>query len=243
MIAKASNLQTGAARREGYWRWGLVVAGLVGLSIAWIVLPVQEWLQAFNTWVEQLGLLGYLLFGLIYIAGTVALAPGGVLTIAGGLAFGLWAFPLVVVSATIGATLAFLIARHVARDRVEAAIADRPNFKAVERAVDQEGWKVVALLRLSPIFPFNLQNYAFGVTSIPLAHYVAATFVGIMPGALLYTYLGAAGRVAGGGPEGGALKWTFFGIGLLVTVAVTVWITIRARKMLGHSGVAKAGDA
>lgn len=239
MITTASHDAQDRTRPRNIWRWVGIGAVLVAVSVGWIAFPVQDWLNDFNAWVEGLGALGYLLFGLLYIAGTVALAPGAALTIAGGLAFGLWSFPLVVVAATIGATLAFLIARHLARSRVERAIERYPTFKATEHAVNEEGWKIVALMRLSPVVPFNLQNYAFGVTAIPLLHYVAATFVGIMPGALLYTYLGAAGRAAGGDTSGGSLKWIFFAVGLILTIAVTVWVTIRAKATLDRHGVAE----
>ncbi|MEJ7685957.1 MAG: TVP38/TMEM64 family protein [Variovorax sp.] len=125
--------------------------------------------------------------------------PVSVLTIAAGLAFGLAiGFPLVVVSATIGAALAFLVARYLAHDKVESLLQERPKFKAIQSAVSEGGWKVVALLRLSPVLPFNLQNYFYGITDLKLLEYVAATFVGIMPGTLLYVYLGAAGKAASG---------------------------------------------
>jgi uncharacterized membrane protein YdjX (TVP38/TMEM64 family) len=117
-------------------------------------------------------------------------------------------------------------------------IEQRPRFKAVDQAVTENGWKVVMLLRLSPVVPFNLQNYFFGVTDIKFWHYVAATFVGIMPGTALYVYLGAIGAAAGGaGSQGGAFKWTFFGVGLLATIVVTVLITRKAKARLDELGV------
>jgi len=115
----------------------------------------------------------------------------------------------------------------------------KPRIKAVDQAVTEDGWKVVMLLRLSPMVPFNLQNYFFGVTDIKFWHYVAATFVGIMPGTAIYVYLGAIGAVAGSGSQGGALKWTFFGIGLIATVVVTVLITRKAKARLDALGVDK----
>ncbi len=106
---------------------------------------------------------------------------------------------LVVVAATAGATLAFLIARHLVRQKVESLVEERPKFKAVDEAVSEDGWKIVGLLRLSPLVPFNLQNYFFGVTDVGLLPYVAATFFGIMPGTLLYVYLGTLGKAADAG--------------------------------------------
>ena len=159
------------------------------------------------------GAVGWVIFAAVYIVSTVLLVPVSVLTIAAGLAFGLAiGFPLVVVSATIGAALAFLVARYLAHDKVESLMQKRPKFKAIQSAVSEGGWKVVGLLRLSPVLPFNLQNYFYGITDLKLVEYVLATFFGIMPGTLLYVYLGAAGKAASGS-GGGALKWTFFGIG------------------------------
>ncbi len=213
----------------------LVLAALTG---AWLLLPVGEWLRSFNQWIAGLGVWGYVIFAAIYIAATVGLAPGSPLTIGAGLVFGGLGFPLVVVAATIGAALAFLVARYLARSWVERTTARRPRFKAVDQAVTEDGWKVVVLLRLSPLVPFNLQNYFFGVTAIKFWHYVAATFVGIMPGSALYVYLGAIGAVAStSSSQGSVLKWTFFIIGLLATIVVTVLITRKAKARLEKLGV------
>lgn len=131
------------------------------------------------------------------------LVPGASLSLIAGLVFGIgWGLLLVLVSATIGATLAFLVARYLVHDRT-ADMANRyPRFNAATKAVSEEGWKVVALLRLSPLIPFNLQNYFYGITDITLWHYVSATLVGILPGALLYVYLGAAGKAVLGNRGG-----------------------------------------
>lgn len=225
------------------WLWIGLALALVVLMAVWFLLPVSEWLKSFNQWIESLGVWGYVIFAAVYIIATVLLAPGSPLTIAAGLAFSGWAFPLIVVAATIGAGLAFLVARYLARARVQRMTEQSPRFKAVDQAVTEDGWKVVMLLRLSPVVPFNLQNYFFGVTDIKFWHYVAATFVGIMPGTALYVYLGAIGAAAGGaGSQGGALKWTFFGVGLLATIAVTVLITRKAKARLDELGV-KEGSA
>ena len=187
-----------------------------------------------------------MLFAAVYVVGTVLLVPGSVLTFAGGLAFGLGiGFPLVMVSATIGATRAFLVARYLVHNKVESLMQERPKFKAIQSAVGEGGWKVVALLRLSPVLPFNLTNYFYGITDLKLLEYVAATFVGIMPGTLLYVYLGAAGKAASGGGVS-TLEWGFFALGLVATVAVAVFVTKKAKAKLKEHGVgnkgAKEGD-
>ncbi len=139
-----------------------------------------------------------------------------------------------VVAATAGAAAAFLIARHLARDKVRRLLETRRNIAAIDQAIAEDGWKIVALLRLSPLIPFNLQNYLFGVTAIPFRHFVAATFVGIIPGAALYIYLGALGKAAGGA---GPARWAAFGAGLSATIAVVILVTRKARAKLREAGV------
>ena len=228
------------------WQWALGAVVIAALVAGWFLLPINEWSDALQGWIKGLGPWGWLIFAAVYIVATVLLVPVSVLTITAGLAFGLAiGFPLVVVSATIGATLAFLVARYLAHDKVESLLQDRPRFKAIRSAVSEGGWKVVALLRLSPVLPFNLQNYFYGITDLKLPEYVAATFVGIMPGTLLYVYLGAAGKAASG--EGvSTLEWGFFALGLVATVAVAVFVTKKAKAKLKEHGVgnkgAKEGD-
>ena len=221
--------------------WKFIVIGLVvlGLFAGWFLLPVEQWMQAFNAWVQELGWVGWLVFAVVYVVATVVLFPGSILTLAAGLAFGLWGFPLVVVSATAGASLAFLVARYLARDAVESRFGDDDRFRAIDQAVAEDGWKIVGLLRLSPLIPFNLQNYIYGLTDIRFWHHAAATFFGIMPGSLMYVYFGAAGKAALAGGEGGdpVLKWTLFGAGLVATIIVTVIISRKARARLDEIGL------
>ena len=120
-----------------------------------------------------------------------------------------------------------------------AAIGAAPpsaHASANHRAVTEDGGKIVVLLRLSPLIPFNLQNYLLGVTAIPFAHFVAATFAGIIPGTALYTYLGVLWSAAG---DGGTAKWAFFGAGFLATIVVVILVTRKARAKLREAGVEK----
>ncbi|MEO5764718.1 MAG: TVP38/TMEM64 family protein [Casimicrobiaceae bacterium] len=221
-------------------KWGAGIGLLALLIGGWFLLPVGEWADAFQAWIEGLGPWGLVIFALVYIVATVALLPASVLTVVAGLAFGLAAgLAVVVVSATVGATLAFLIARHVAHDRVESLLAKRPKFKAVKAAVSEGGWKIVGLLRLSPVVPFGLQNYFYGVTDISLVQYVLATLFGIVPGTLLYVYLGSAGK-AGGDGSWGVGQWGFFAAGLIATLIVVVIVTRQARAKLQEHGVGAA---
>jgi uncharacterized membrane protein YdjX (TVP38/TMEM64 family) len=219
------------------WKWIVGAVVLIALIVGWFVLPVKEWSDLFQSWIKDLGAWGVLIFGIVYVVATVLMVPVSILTVVAGLAFGVAiGFPLVVVSATIGATLAFLVARYLVHKRVESLVAKRPKLRAVNAAVSEGGWKVVGLLRLSPVLPFNLQNYFYGITDIKLAQYVPATFFGIMPGTLLYVYLGAAGKAAAG-DDGGPLQWTFFAVGLIATIAVAVFVTRKAKEKLAKHGV------
>lgn len=221
--------------------WNLIVSGIVIVALfgAWFALPVDEWLKIFSHWIEGLGVWGYVLFIGVYVLACLILAPGTPLTIAAGLIFGLaWGFAVVLIGATIGASLAFLVARYLVRDKVKSLLEGKPKFAAVEKAISEDGWKVVLLLRLSPLVPFNLQNYFFGVTEIKFWQYVASTFFGIMPGSLLYLYVGAAGHALSGGGKWGAAQWSFFVAGLIATIVVAVIIGRKAKEKLKEAGAA-----
>ncbi len=207
---------------------------LAAMLAAWWLLPVQAWTQEVVAWVGGLGAWGVLIYGAAYAGALVVLLPAAPFTVGAGLIYGLWGFPLALGSATLGASLAFLVSRHLVRGRVARLIATRPGLRAIDRAVAEEGWRVVALLRLSPLVPFNLQNYACGASSIGFWPYVAATGAGIAPGCLLYVYLGVAGRAASGG---GAARWALVALGLAASVAVTLLVGRRARAVLARKGV------
>ncbi len=214
-----------------YGKWVLLVLALIAVGAAWHFLPVKDWIKAFNGWVEQRGVWGYIVFVLAYAVATVLFFPGSVMTIGAGLAFGLWrGFAVVSAGATLGAALAFLVARYFVRSRVEKAAKDNPKFAAMDEAIGQQGWKMVALLRLSPLLPFNLSNYLYGVTKIGFWPYLAASWVGMLPGTFLYVYLGAAGKEASSGSGAGPWKWVLFGAGLVATIVVTIWISRVAKN-------------
>ncbi|NEQ75397.1 MAG: TVP38/TMEM64 family protein [Okeania sp. SIO2D1] len=188
-------------------------------------------------WIKTIGPWGPIAFIIIYILATVFFLPGSLLTLGAGLLFGpIFGSIYVSISSTIGATCAFLVGRYLARGWVSKQIEGNENFKAIDEAVADEGWKIVGLTRLSPIFPFNLLNYAFGVTQVSLRDYFFASWIGMMPGTVMYVYLGSlAGSLATLGTEGGTrttAEWILYGIGLIATVAVTVYVTKIARKAL-----------
>jgi uncharacterized membrane protein YdjX (TVP38/TMEM64 family) len=228
------------------WKWiglGLAVAGLFAASR---LLPVGEWVSAFRDWASGLGLAGKALYALVYVAATVLLFPVSLLTIAAGFAFGFaWAFAIVWVGATAGAALAFLIARHVARERVEKAARKRENFRAIDRAIGEKGWKIVALLRLSPLVPFSISNYLYGLTAVRFGPYILASAAGMLPGTVLYVYLGVAGRAAAAasaGEERSPLEWAVLAVGLAATIVATILITRLARRELRKVRLEKKGS-
>jgi uncharacterized membrane protein YdjX (TVP38/TMEM64 family) len=199
----------------------------------------QELLRNALQWVDDLGVIAPIAFILIYIVATVAFLPGSLLTLGAGVLFGIVQGSLYVfIGATIGATLAFLVGRYLARGWISQKIAGNQKFSAIDRAVGKEGFKIVLLTRLSPIFPFNLLNYGMGVTGVALKDYVLAS-VGMIPGTIMYVYIGSlAGSLATIGGETSAnpvAQWTIRIMGFVATVAVTLYVTKIARQALDES--------
>jgi uncharacterized membrane protein YdjX (TVP38/TMEM64 family) len=220
---------------------GLAAIAVIGaLVAAWWFLPVASWIETFRQWVAEQGMWGHVVFAAVYAIATVALAPGALLTLTAGLAFGLQGFPTVVIGATIGAALAFLVGRYFARAWVERQIEKSRIFLAIDKAVAEDGWKIVGLMRLSPLVPFNLQNYFFGVTKVGFWPYLITTFFGIMPGALLYVWIGSLGAAAGSGGEASLYKNIAYGVGLAATALVTIIVSRKARQKLKQFGVDEA---
>jgi uncharacterized membrane protein YdjX (TVP38/TMEM64 family) len=204
---------------------------------------MQDLLQNILTWVQGLGAIAPVAFILIYNFATVFLIPGSVLTLGGGVLFGLvWGSIYVLIAATLGATIAFLIGRYFTQSWVKQQLNKYPKFAAIETAVAKEGFKIVFLTRLSPLFPFNLLNYAFGITQVSLKDYVLGS-IGMIPGTILYVYFGSlAGNLATLGsrsqpldPQTAQLQWALKILGLIATIAVTVVITKIAKKALDQS--------
>ncbi len=197
----------------------------------------QELLRNALEWINNLGPTGPIAFIALYIVATVAFLPASLVTLGAGVIFDVVLGSIYVfIGATLGATAAFLIGRYWARDWVYKKIAGNEKFRAIDAAVSKEGFKIVFLTRLSPVFPFNLLNYAFGVTGVSLKDYILG-FVGMIPGTIMFVYLGSlAGSCALIGtkqqPKDVAVQWTLNIIGFVATVAVTVVVTRVARKAL-----------
>jgi uncharacterized membrane protein YdjX (TVP38/TMEM64 family) len=229
-------------RRAIPWKWIATGAAVAVLLVAARLLPLAEWTRQFQAWIAGLGAAGVALFAGAYVASTLLLGPTWLLTIVAGLTYGLLpAVALVSVVSTAAAALAFLIARHFARARVESLAKKNATFAAVDRAVAREGWKIVFLLRLSPLVPYAASNYFYGVTAIRFWPYVLASWIGMLPVTVLYVSLGAAGKAAiGGERERTPWEWAALGVGIAVTVTVTVWVAKLAKKELAKSRIEAA---
>ncbi len=225
-----------------FGKWIVIALVVITLSILSAVLPVKEWIREFIGWVQQLGPLGVIVFIIAYALATVLFLPGWIFTVSAGLIYGVVVGTLVALSgAIIGATLAFLVARYLLRQNIEDITKKNPRFAAIDEAIGKNGWKIVGLLRLSPLIPFNLSNYFYGITSIRFGAYVLVSAVGMIPGTLLYAYLGAIGQagVSGSVAHHGKWQYVLLGLGLVATIAVTILVSRIARNALKKSGAVK----
>ena len=212
--------------------FAVIAVALVATAYAF---DAQRYLRQFLDWAQGQGVAGAAVFVAVYIAATVLFVPGSILTLGAGFVFGvLQGTVYVSIGSTLGATAAFLVGRYFARDWVAQKVAGSDRFKAIDDAVGREGWKIVGLTRLSPIFPFNLLNYAYGLTKVDLKGYFFASWVGMLPGTVMYVYIGSlAGSIATlGSQDRSTLEWILYGVGLVATVVVTIFVTRLARRAL-----------
>ncbi|RKX40953.1 MAG: hypothetical protein DRP64_11930 [Verrucomicrobia bacterium] len=217
----------------------LILSAIVAvLVLGGKYLNLQQHIADALEWIKDLGPAGMGVYAGLYILACVFFVPGSLLTLGAGAIYGVVAGSLLVsVSSTLGATAAFLVGRYVARGWIAKKIEGNARFSAIDDAVADEGWKIVGLTRLSPIFSFNLLNYAYGLTRVSLREYVLASWIGMMPGTVMYVYLGSlAGDLASLGAETEHAKtpgeWTMYGVWLLATIGVTVYVTKIAKKAL-----------
>lgn len=188
--------------------------------------------------IRGLGPLAPVAFIAIYIAACVLFVPGSILTIGAGVIFGVVRGSIYVsIAATLGATAAFVVGRYLARDWIARQLAGNAKFAAIDRAVGDEGWKIVLLTRLSPVFPFNLLNYAYGLTRVSLRDYFFASWAGMIPGTIMYVYIGSlsgdlASAAAGVASARTPARWALTVVGFVATVVVAVYATrIGARAL------------
>ena len=234
MTTQHNETRPAAARVSG----GRIAAGAVAL-VALVLLGRQlgGLLPRFAEWVDGLGFWGPVVFITGYIVTTVAFIPGAVMTLAAGAVFGLpRATVYVLTGATLGSAAAFLISRHLVRETIATRVAGNPRFAAIDRAVGAQGFKMVLLMRLSPVFPYNLLNYSLGLTTVRFTDYALAS-VGMLPGTLLYAYYGVlagdVARLAGGTDvERGPAGYAVLVLGLIATIAVSTLVTRAARRAI-----------
>ena len=208
----------------------LIVLVLLIVAIVAVGVGLRQYITVDNIErsVRALGPWGPLAFIALYVIGPALFLPGAPLTIAAGVLFGpVWGTAYTIVGATGGATLAFVVARYLGRDWVERRTSG--VLARIKTGVESEGWKFVAFTRLVPLFPFNVLNYAFGLTNIGVVPYAAASFFCMMPGAAAYVYLGYAGREAAGGGQGVITK-ALTALALLAVVAIIPTILKRVRS-------------
>jgi len=217
-----------------------IVGGLVGLALLVTVgREVPALLPRFTQWVASLGAWGPLAFIAGYSIAPVIFAPAFLLTIAAGAIFGFVKGVIyVMIGATIGATFAFLTGRYLARQFVEGLLTRDPRLLLIDRAVERNGFRLVALLRMSPAVPFVLLNYVLGLSRVRLVDYVAAS-IGMLPVVAMYVYTGkVAGDLAtlasGAAQPKGAMYYAMIGLGFLATVAVTIFVTRIAKQAIEH---------
>jgi len=215
----------------------LILSFVLALIVSFRFLPIQEYLRNSLDWINGLGAFAPLIFSLIYILACIFFVPGAILTLGAGIIFGVIKGSIIVsIASTLGATCAFLVGRYFARGWVAHKVETNSKFKQIDEAVGREGWKIVGLTRLSPIFPFNMLNYAFGLTRVSLRDYFFASWIGMMPGTVMYVYVGSlAGSLAMIGADRNGksgLEWSFYAAGLLATIIVTLYVTHLAKKAL-----------
>ncbi len=182
------------------------------------------------------------IYVLLYVLACIFFIPGSLLTLGAGAIYGVAQGTILVsISSVLGASCAFLAGRYFARGLVERKIQGNQKFKTIDEAVAKEGWKIVGLTRLSPVFPFNLLNYAYGLTKVSFKDYFFASWIGMFPGTLLYVYVGSlagdlatisAGKTLG--TDNPALRWTVRIVGLLATLLVTILTAKIAKSALSN---------
>jgi uncharacterized membrane protein YdjX (TVP38/TMEM64 family) len=216
------------------WGWVAAAAALmaVGAVVLWRLAPMADWTGLLEEWVDRSGALGVVVFAAIYVVATLLLLPAGVLNVAAGALFGLaWGVGAVMAASMLSALVAFEIARHLLADRIKAHYTRSGTPAAIDKALRSEGWRAVALLRLSPVIPFAVKSYLFGVSRVHMRDYLLGTFLGKLPGAIVLTALGTTGRAAMDLP--GWERYGLLAAGIGATVLVSWLISRTTRRRLG----------
>lgn len=221
-------------RDRAAFRAGLLAGAAIVICLAAVVLPVREQIAALLAWVGRRGALSGVLLCLAWIPAAVLVVPGSVLTLGTGFLLGPgWGLLVVSIGSTLGATAAFLVGRKLGRDWVRERIGGHERLSGVDGAIEREGLKVVLLLRLSPLIPYNALNYALSLTGVSLRDYVIGSWLGMLPGTVLYVALGAGARSLAAAMTGAGERtdaWIALGAAGLVATAAAVWLVARAAR-------------
>lgn len=213
-----------------------VAAVILILLLGW-ALDAARHLQNALFWVDSLGLWGPVVYVGIYILVCIFMIPGSILTLGAGAVFGVLRGTIYTsVGSTLGATVAFMLGRFLLRDWVKQKVETSPRLAAVDEAVDREGAKIVFLLRMSPLVPFSISNYVYGLTPVKLGRYIVASWLGMIPGTIMYVYIGSLARrlaeLGAAQRSTSPMEWTLYVVGLIATVIATVRVTVVARRAL-----------
>lgn len=217
---------------------------LLGLGVALLVLflavrflPVLEWVETFRLWAKQFGIAGIFIYGTVFAVVSIVLLPVLPLTLLAGFTFGfVGGLTAIMFGIALASAFGFLFARYVARATVARQMENYPRFHSMDRAIAKEGWKIVGLLRMCPV-PFGITNYLYGLTAIPFWHYMGATLIGMLPGNIMFIYLGAVGKRTADGPRG-PLEYAAIGLALVALVTVTLLLRRMAQRAAAKAGVA-----
>jgi uncharacterized membrane protein YdjX (TVP38/TMEM64 family) len=220
-----------------WWKLIALVLVAAALVVAAKYFRVQETLQKILQGIHDLGAWAPIAYILFYAVSCVFAIPGSLLTLAGGFLFGIGrGITYVSIGATLGATLAFLVGRHLLRRWIVEKVGSNLKFQALDEAVAREGWKIVLLVRLCPIFPFPVTNYGFGITRVSVREYILASWIGMLPAMVVLVYIGSLAsslaNLGAGGRERTPLEWTLYGVGLVMAIVVTIYITRIAKRAL-----------
>lgn len=213
----------------------LFVIIIAGIVVAAAMTDLRQFLGDLLQWISSLGVLGWAIFILIYILAAILFIPATILTLGAGFLYGVvLGTVLVSIASTAGAVGAFLVGRYLARDWIRERIGKSERVKELDLAVQEEGWKIVFLSRMSPIFPYNALNYAYSLTSVRLKHFFWATWLGMLPWTIVYVYVGTlASDVLTLGTRGRTpIEWAVLMIGLIVTGLLVWYVAHLAKKAL-----------
>jgi len=238
-ISKSQEKPAGAHKGRFIIKLVAAVAVVAALLAAGSLFDIQTRMHMLLHTIDSLGAVGYAVFFGVYVFACVFFIPGSILTLGAGAIYGVITGSILVsVSSTVGAAAAFLIGRYLARNWVATKIQGNPKFAAIDNAVGNEGWKIVGLTRLSPVFPFALLNYAYGLTKVRIRDYFLASWIGMLPGTIMFVYIGSLAKsLSSVGAdcedcERSAMQWMLYGVGLIATVGVTIYVTKIAKKAL-----------